>query len=209
MTTDTTDAISTEPGTGLALVVLSEKHVEQARELRQTRLPEALLYGLKPRVRLTDQELAFENVPNLLTTLFLHRVALVVYGSCGLVVRCLAPVLRDKHTEPPVLVVDRHASSTQPILLLGRHHGGAQLLARIVGQDTKEDELLETPAAGASLEAPPPGWTCRTPEPQEAWRAVRTKLALGQTLWVEAPYDLDSLGFLDAGLISKRPSSKK
>ena len=208
--TDTTDTISTG---GLALVVLSETHVEQARKLRQTRLPEALLYGLKPRVRLTDQELEFENVPNLLTTLFLDRVALVVYGSCGLVVRCLAPVLRDKHIEPPVLVVDRHASSTQPILLLGRHHGGARLLARIVGQNTKnagEDEVLETPAAGASFEAPPPGWTCRTPEPQEAWRALRTKLALGQALWVEAPYDLASLGFLDAGLSSKeeRPGER-
>ncbi len=222
MTTDTinpepgTDPGGTELGTGLALVVLSESSVEPARKLRQTRLPEALLYGLKPRVRLTDQELEFENVPNLLTTLFLNRVALVVYGSCGLVVRCLAPVLRDKHLEPPVLVVDRHASSTQPILLLGRHHGGEQLLARCVGQDakdTKEDELLDNPAAagaGASLEAPPPGWTCRTPEPQEAWRAMRTKLALGQRLWIETPYDLASLGLLDAGLASKeeRPGER-
>jgi cobalt-precorrin 5A hydrolase / precorrin-3B C17-methyltransferase len=56
--------------------------------------------------------------------------AFVVVGSCGLVVRLLAPLLSSKHSDPAVVVVDsadRHA-----IALLGAHGAGADALSQRV-----------------------------------------------------------------------------
>lgn len=89
---------------------------------------------------------------------FIERRPIIAVGSVAIVVRVLAPLLRDKREESAVLVVDgreRHV-----ICLLGGHHGGNGLARRVaVGIGgravitTAGDDIL-----GEALENPPSGW---------------------------------------------------
>ena len=60
---------------------------------------------------------------------------LALITAAGIVARVLAPILSDKRTEPPVLVLDEHGRFVVP--LLGGHQGGAnewgRTLARGIG----------------------------------------------------------------------------
>ena len=59
---------------------------------------------------------------------FENRQGLVFVCATGIVIRTLAPLLRDKHTDPPVVVIDDKGKNVIP--LLGGHEGGADILAR-------------------------------------------------------------------------------
>ena len=58
---------------------------------------------------------------------FREQDALVFVGACGIAVRCIAPHVRDKRTDPAVLCVDETGSFVIP--LLSGHIGGANALA--------------------------------------------------------------------------------
>jgi len=57
---------------------------------------------------------------------------LVCVMALGIVVRILGPLIRDKETEPPVVVVDE--AGTFAISVLGGHKGGANALAKEVAR---------------------------------------------------------------------------
>ncbi|MFZ1643448.1 MAG: cobalamin biosynthesis protein [Candidatus Contendobacter sp.] len=61
---------------------------------------------------------------------FLAGHRLILLGAVGIVVRTLAPVLRDKYQDPAVLVLDEHGRFVVP--LLSGHEGGANEWARQV-----------------------------------------------------------------------------
>jgi len=54
---------------------------------------------------------------------FIHQEALILICATGIAVRSLGPVLGDKKTDPPVLVMDEQAKFVIP--LLSGHEGGA------------------------------------------------------------------------------------
>ncbi|MES4787123.1 MAG: hypothetical protein C4294_16390, partial [Nitrospiraceae bacterium] len=83
--------------------------------------------GQFPNVHTYDQGLA-----DLLPRLFLKQQPLVVFAALGLVVRILASVLRDKRSDPAVVVVDEEARHV--ISVLSGHRGGANVLARTVAE---------------------------------------------------------------------------
>ena len=56
---------------------------------------------------------------------------LIALCSSGIVIRTLAPLLQDKRTEPPVVIVAEDGSVVVP--LLGGHRGANRLAEQIAG----------------------------------------------------------------------------
>ena len=57
---------------------------------------------------------------------------LIFVGACGIAVRAIAPFVKDKFTDPAVVVVDERASFA--VALLSGHVGGANDLCRLVAE---------------------------------------------------------------------------
>ncbi len=88
-----------------------------------------------------------------------------VIGICaaGILIRAVAPLLADKHAEPPVLAVAEDGSAVVP--LLGGHHGG-NALARHLGAVLGIAPAITTAGdlrLGVALDEPPTGWVVANP----------------------------------------------
>ncbi len=68
--------------------------------------------------------------------------ALLYIGACGIAVRAIAPLIRDKTTDPAVLVMDE--SGQHIISLLSGHIGGANDLALALAEKTGADPVITT-----------------------------------------------------------------
>ncbi|MEM7745392.1 MAG: precorrin-3B C(17)-methyltransferase [Pseudomonadota bacterium] len=89
-----------------------------------------------------------------------------VIGLCaaGILIRSVAPLLSDKHAEPPVLAVAENGSAVVP--LLGGHHGAndlARQIATAIGITASVTTASDL-SLGVALDAPPPGWRLDSPE---------------------------------------------
>ena len=129
---------------------------------------------------------------------------LPVVGVCaaGILVRSLAPVLRNKRSEPPVICVAEDGSSVIP--LLGGHHGGNELAAGIA-------EALSAHAAittaselrlGVALDRPPEGWRLEDPKDAKGVAAAilagRPTSISGGSGWLEPLGELDNVDLSEA-----------
>ncbi|NES27276.1 precorrin-3B C(17)-methyltransferase [Micromonospora terminaliae] len=86
-----------------------------------------ILAAAWPHARLVEAE----SVAGALRAAWRDCDAVVAFLATGAVVRILAPLLGDKHTDPAVVVVDEAARHA--VALLGGHAGGANALAAEVG----------------------------------------------------------------------------
>lgn len=75
-------------------------------------------------------------------TLFQQMDALVFVGSCGMAVREIAPHVKDKKTDPAVLVIDELGHHVIP--LLSGHIGGANALAVRLSQQVGASAVITT-----------------------------------------------------------------
>ncbi len=116
----------------VAIVALTARGTQQGRRLL-AQASGAVLYTQErfaQPVELPAVRLYREPVGELLPRLFAEGRTLVVFAALGLVVRTLAPVLRDKRADPGVVVVDEEAHHA--VSLLSGHRGGANALTRLV-----------------------------------------------------------------------------
>jgi cobalt-precorrin 5A hydrolase/precorrin-3B C17-methyltransferase len=146
--------------TGAALVALGAGGMDLARRLKAV-LPESRIHGLASRTEHSD--VAFCETMAHLRALFSEGVPIVAVCAAGIVIRALAPLLRDKQGEPPVVCVAENGSSAIP--LLGGHHG-ANRLARAIAASTGGTAAITTGGDirfGLSLDDPPPGWRIANP----------------------------------------------
>lgn len=124
------------------------------------------------------------SVRQVLQSAFRAHTALVAIMASGIVVRDLAPLLRSKHADPGVVVLDeagRHAVS-----LLSGHQGGANRLARRIADClggtaviTTASDVQDLPALDLLGEAE--GWRL---ERAEAMTAVSAALVNGDSVGV-------------------------
>jgi cobalt-precorrin 5A hydrolase len=130
------DAEATSPLGGLAIVALTPRGQDLGR-----RLVEALGHG---EVLLARPPLAPQ-----LGELFEAGRPLVCVMALGIVVRTLGPLARDKHAEPPVVVVDE--AGRFAISVLGGHAAGANALAQQVAQALGASPVITTASDALGL----------------------------------------------------------
>lgn len=141
-------------------LVLSQTGLATARRLQLAM--GGVIHGYAPRLNHADVR-PFDDVGLALRRLFSSGEPLIALCAAGIVIRHLAPVLTDKHTDAPVLAVAEDGSAVVP--LLGGHHGG-NTLARGMGDildtapavTTASDHLFDV-----ALDEPPAGWRLSNP----------------------------------------------
>ena len=134
-----------------AIIALTRGGAQTGRRLHAL-LPESVLYIPERFAR--DSAAAHESqlephtlpytvsVRQVLQSAFQEHSALVCIMSAGIVVRELAPLLRGKHADPAVVVLDEQGRYA--ISLLGGHQGGANALARRVADLLGGEPVLTT-----------------------------------------------------------------
>jgi cobalt-precorrin 5A hydrolase / precorrin-3B C17-methyltransferase len=140
-----------------------------------------------------------ESAQALIPRLFLDGTPIVGICASGILIRLLAPHLKDKTEEPPVLAVSQDGKSIVP--LLGGHHGANQL-TRWLAERLGAHAALTTASDGKftrGLDEPPPGWELSSDsdaKPAMMSLLVGAKIALeGSAPWLaEAGYPISSMG---------------
>jgi precorrin-4 C11-methyltransferase len=137
-----------------AIITLTRKGTETGRRLLNL-LPDAVLYAPErflgadePTDHIKPYTAAVRQV---LQSAFAEHNQLICLMATGIVMRELAPVLRSKHADPAVVVLDeqgRHAIS-----LLSGHKGGANTLAQQVAALLGGRPVLTTASDGQALPA--------------------------------------------------------
>lgn len=130
-----------------AAIVAITKHGAEKSRLLASKMPDADLY-ISPKFKAESQaagERAIyyeEPLKDLIARIFNEYVALVFYVSLGAVVRLIAPVLKDKKTDPAVLVVDD--AGKYVISVLSGHLGGANEMAEFVAEKIGAAAIITT-----------------------------------------------------------------
>lgn len=73
---------------------------------------------------------------------FLEKEALIFIGACGIAVRSIAPHLKDKLNDIPVLVIDEGGSYVIPVL--SGHYGGGNELAVLAAEQLGATAVITT-----------------------------------------------------------------
>ena len=140
---------------GAALLILDRRQLALARRI-EAALPGAAVHG--PASLEGTADVAYERLAPHLAALFRDGTPIVGICAAGILIRVLAPHLKDKSAEPPVIAVSEDGQSVVP--LLGGHHG-ANRLAREIAEALGAHAAITTAgdtALGFALDAPPPGW---------------------------------------------------
>ncbi len=99
---------------------------------------------------------------------FLAGRPVIAVCAAGILIRVLAPLIADKHREPPVVAVSADGSMVVP--LLGGHHGANPLARRIASALCSRAAITTAGdlAFGVALDAPPAGWRLAPGDPKPA-----------------------------------------
>ena len=180
-------------GRPAAIVVLGERGLALARRV-QAALPAAVIHGLAGRVSSADRQ--FEDFGTALRQLFTDDVPIVAIAAAGIVIRALAPLLKDKRAEPPVLALAEDGSAIVPLLGGLR---GVNALARAIASALGTVPAITTSGEvrfAATLEHPPAGYELRNPRDAKRFMSdllagERVKLS-GEAPWLSGsrlPFD--------------------
>lgn len=121
------------------------------------------------------------------------RTGRPVVGLCaaGILIRLVAPLLTDKHAEPPVLVMTETGDF---VPLLGGHHG-ANRLARELAEAASGFALVSTATdalLGAPVEDPAPGYRLLNPQHAGAFQKALAQSPSGISIKGEWPLRSDA-----------------
>jgi len=146
---------------GAAIVVLGAGGAALGRRVRDL-LPGARLHG--PCGAIGEWDATYERVVLHLRELFTAGKPIVGLCASGILIRALAPLLDDKHAEPPVVALAEDGSVAVP--LLGGHHG-ANAIARALAEALGGTAAITTAGdlrLGLALDEPPTDWKIPNPE---------------------------------------------
>jgi cobalt-precorrin 5A hydrolase len=125
----------------IALVTLSEAGASLAVVLYE-RVAGSALYVHAAVVKAPATAVRFQRSADLLADLFPVVRGIVFIGPCGVAVRAIAPCLKDKYSDPAVVVVD--VAARYAVSLLSGHEGGANDLALMVANILGAEPVVTT-----------------------------------------------------------------
>lgn len=163
-----------------AVVILSASAAALGRRIAEDIGGE--LHGAAARV--TEADVRFASAKDHVQALVAAGRPIVAVMASGALIRLLAPLLSNKHAEPPVLAVAEDGSSVVP--LLGGHHG-ANDLARQIASALGAHAAITTAGDlkfGVALDQPPEGYVLANPEQA---KAVMAELVAGAGVRLDLP----------------------
>jgi cobalt-precorrin 5A hydrolase/precorrin-3B C17-methyltransferase len=171
-----------------AFIVLTPSGARLAARLKAV-LPQALVFARRGRV--AEADVLFDDFTAQVQAAFLDGRPVIGLCAAGTLIRALAPLIADKHAEPPVVAVAEDGAVVVP--LLGGHHG-ANDLAKTIAQALGVEAAVTTAGDrrfGVALDAPPAGWRLGNPEHYKGFAAA---LLSGRTLRLDgaAPWLAES-----------------
>jgi cobalt-precorrin 5A hydrolase len=172
-----------------ALITLSEEGAKLLAPLAAAFLETRLFIHESVRdesVRETPEAERFARITDLTALLFPVCRGLVYAAPCGVVVRAVAPLIRNKYEDPAVVVLD--AGGRWAVSLLSGHEGGANSLAIRVANILGAEPVITTTTE--ALKSVIVGIGCRRGTPAE--RIV----AAVQSALADAGITLDEVRFL-------------
>ena len=160
------------------IVILSDHTFELASSIKSA--IEGTVDGYSKRS--TQADFQFDDVKSHIQNLFRAGTPIIAIMASGALIRILAPLLDDKHNEPPVIAIAEDGSSVVP--LLGGHHG-ANEFAREIALVLQAKAAITTAGDlkfGIALDQPPEGLVLANP--QDA-KAVMAALVAGGSAQLE------------------------
>jgi cobalt-precorrin 5A hydrolase len=127
------------------LITLSDLGARVARKLA-ARMPSSRLH-FHASVEDCKDALSFGRIAELVSDLFPETHGMVFIGPCGVMVRAIAPHLRSKLSDPPVVVVDVYGRYA--ISLLSGHEGGANDLSLTAANILGAEPVITTTSDAA------------------------------------------------------------
>ncbi len=127
-----------------AIVALTRNGVQTGKTILD-KLPNSQLFAPERFVRELDDERIHPTITSIRETLqsaFQEYTALVGVMASGIVVREIAPLLKSKHIDPAVVIVDEMGHHA--ISLLSGHKGGANLLTEKIAQILEGKAVITT-----------------------------------------------------------------
>lgn len=101
------------------------------------------LQSIFPNLKIVTREDVVEvGLKNITKTAMKEYKTIIFIASTGIAVRAIAPWVRDKRTDPAVLVIDSEA--TYVISLLSGHLGGANKVAEYIGKSLELTPIITT-----------------------------------------------------------------
>ena len=122
--------------------------------------------------RFPNEAASFDDFASELRSVHAEGRPIIAFAASGIVIRALAPVLGDKHDEPPVLAISPDGRSVVPLL---GGHGGANALARRAAAVLDGHAALTTAgeaSLGVALDDPSAGWTLAAGDAKAAMAAL-------------------------------------
>lgn len=117
----------------VGILAFSEQGVQTGEKIAQTVETAGAQVRRRVPARLVSADWkSFSTLKEEMEKLILHTDALVFVGATGIAVRAIAPYVSDKRKDPAVIAVDERGSFVIP--LLSGHAGGANELARVLGE---------------------------------------------------------------------------
>ncbi len=131
------------------IFAFSKKGAQQAFKIRECFEGDAAV--LMPQRTAVEQAGSCEDIAGAVEANFLKGRTLIFVGAAGIAVRYIAPFVKDKTTDPAVLVADDEGRRVIPIL--SGHLGGANETAQKVAAYLHAEAVITTASDLAGIEA--------------------------------------------------------
>ncbi|HYY86273.1 MAG TPA: cobalamin biosynthesis protein [Nitrososphaeraceae archaeon] len=128
----------------VAIVCITKNGINIARRIRE-KIPTASIYAQSKHKDSSDRIIWFEkNTKIMIEEIFKEYDSIICIFSLGAVIRLIANLLKDKKTDPAVIVIDDKANFV--ISTLSGHLGGANSLTKSIAEFLNSTPVITTAA---------------------------------------------------------------